>query len=225
MLLYWFWTSPFIQTKLWSWQKCSCVSLRGRELKTKATSRKMSCRLKIWKFNCINLHYYKDNSNSLWQSQFPNSTRAETQTQIQPVGWGFRCTTQCHSFQRIWIYLSTETLPALTPREGFYDEAWEPSGRGALPMRCRPPVLSHQLWVLWEDTHLQPRTGTRDGPGWDTPEPNQNETFTVSVSLIYILQCMLLIADSTNGRQICVGCKKGFFSEVNSAGQCKPWTK
>ncbi|KAM8732026.1 tumor necrosis factor receptor superfamily member 11A isoform 1-T1 [Acanthopagrus schlegelii] len=30
--------------------------------------------------------------------------------------------------------------------------------------------------------------------------------------------------DSTNERKICVGCKKGFFSEVNSVGQCKPWT-
>ncbi|KAM6971623.1 tumor necrosis factor receptor superfamily member 11A [Tautogolabrus adspersus] len=30
--------------------------------------------------------------------------------------------------------------------------------------------------------------------------------------------------ESTNGRKICVECKKGFFSADNSADQCKPWT-
>ncbi|KAM9337222.1 tumor necrosis factor receptor superfamily member 11A [Symphorus nematophorus] len=30
--------------------------------------------------------------------------------------------------------------------------------------------------------------------------------------------------ESTNGRRICVECRKGFFSADNSAEQCKPWT-
>ncbi|XP_035513427.1 tumor necrosis factor receptor superfamily member 11A isoform X1 [Morone saxatilis] len=30
--------------------------------------------------------------------------------------------------------------------------------------------------------------------------------------------------ESTNGRKICVTCKKGFFSAENSAEECKPWT-
>lgn len=30
--------------------------------------------------------------------------------------------------------------------------------------------------------------------------------------------------ESTNGRKMCVACKKGFFSADNSAEQCKPWT-